>query len=142
MRVQQIRLEALDLYLAIGAGAVADGKVHDLHVLLGGAEEEIEVAEGIELAEVAAAGGEPFVVNAPEDLGAAEGVLVGLAEDEAERQAEEFVGIEIQQPHGLALHGARQETADLIETLVLFDAAQALAQRLARRQQVAPRAAW
>ena len=43
--------EALDLDLAVGALAVADRHLYDAQVLLGGAEEQVEVAKGVEVAE-------------------------------------------------------------------------------------------
>ena len=54
--------KAGDLRLAVGARAVADRQFDDLEVELGGAEEQVEVAEGIEVAEEGAVGGDALVV--------------------------------------------------------------------------------
>ena len=51
------------LVVAVGALAVADRQVDDLQVQLGGAEEQVEVAERIEVAEVGAVGGDALVVG-------------------------------------------------------------------------------
>ena len=75
--------EAADLGLAVGARAIADRQLDDLQVLLGGAEEQVEVAERIEVAEEAAVGGDALVVAAEEHLGAAQRVLESLLEDRA-----------------------------------------------------------
>ena len=54
---------ALDVRLAVRALAVADRHVHDAQVQLRRAEEQVEVAERIEVAEVRAVGGDPLVVS-------------------------------------------------------------------------------
>src|SRR5262249_29216472 len=56
-------------------------------------------------------GGDALVVGAPEGLGAAERVLDRLAEDPGEGEAEELVADEIEEAHGLALHGVDQPHA-------------------------------
>ena len=70
---------ALDVGGTIGALLVADRHVGDLEVQLGGAEQEVEVAEGIEVAEVGAIGGDLVVVYARQHLGPAKRVLESLA---------------------------------------------------------------
>src|SRR5438105_13268664 len=67
--------KAADLRVAVRARAVPDGQVDDLHVEARGAEQEIEVAEGIEVAEEGAVAGDAIVVLFVEDLRAAERVL-------------------------------------------------------------------
>ena len=54
--------EAGDVRLAVAALVVADGEVDDAEVEPRGAEQEVEVAERIEVAEVRAVGGDPLVV--------------------------------------------------------------------------------
>src|SRR4051812_24921212 len=73
--------EPADLGLAVRAVAIADGHLDDLEVLLRGAEEQVEVAERIEVAEEGAAVGDPPVVALEEHLGAAQRVLEPLLED-------------------------------------------------------------
>ena len=53
---------AADVRVAVGPRAVAHRHVDDLQVQPGRAEEQVEVAEGVEVAEVRAAGGDPLVV--------------------------------------------------------------------------------
>jgi hypothetical protein len=95
---------ALDVGGAVGAFPIADGDVADFEVLFVGAEEQVEVAERIKLAEVGAVGGDLEVVFAGEDLGAAERVFDALAEEPGESQAEEFIGDHVEELHGLFLH--------------------------------------
>lgn len=54
--------EAVDLGIAILAVAVADGHLADLEAAAGGAEEEVEVAEWIEVSEEVPAGHNLLVV--------------------------------------------------------------------------------
>ena len=56
--------EARDLGLAIGAAGIADRHLDDLEAELRGAENQVEIAERIEVAEIAAAGLEPCIVGA------------------------------------------------------------------------------
>ena len=70
---------ALNVRFAIGALAVTDGDVGDLQIEFGRAEEKVEVAEGVEVAEVSAVGGNFFVVGAAKRFSAAKRVLHGLA---------------------------------------------------------------
>src|ERR1700722_4359906 len=61
-----------DLGLAEGARLVVDRRLDDLEVLLGRAEEQVEIAEGIEIAEITALPRQHFVVLAQQYLGAAQ----------------------------------------------------------------------
>ena len=72
---------AADVRLAVRARLVADGEVDDPQVEPRGAEEQVEVAERVELAEVRAAGGDPVVVAPEQHLRPAERVLHLLADD-------------------------------------------------------------
>ena len=67
---------------------VAHGQVHDAQVQARGAEQQVEVAEGVEVAEVGAVRGDALVVLAVEGLGAAERVAHLLAEQPREEQGE------------------------------------------------------
>ncbi|MFM1943589.1 MAG: hypothetical protein RI897_2571, partial [Verrucomicrobiota bacterium] len=106
---------ALDIGIAVGACAVADGEVEYAQVEFRGAEEEVEIAEGIEVTEVGAVFGDLFVVLFEEDFGAAEGILEGLAEEVAEGGAEELVTEHIEEAHGFIFHGV--DEADTIDEL-------------------------
>src|ERR1044071_4871355 len=99
---------ALDVGFAVGAGLVADGQVDDPQVELGRAEEEVEIAEGIKIPKVIAVGGDGLVILFEKDLGAAEGVLEGLAEKPGEGGAEKLVGDHVEEPHGLLFHRVDQ----------------------------------
>ena len=95
---------ALDVGRAVGAFTIADGDIRDLEVEFRGTEEEVEVPEGIEVAEVGAVGGDGFVVRAAQDFGSAEGVFHGLTEEPGEDEAKGFVGAEIEKLHRLFVH--------------------------------------
>src|SRR5207237_8177964 len=89
--------EAGDVGRPVGALAIADGNLHDAEVELGRAEDEIEVAEGIEVAEMRPARREPRVVLAPDHLGAAQRVLDRLADETREEEPEEAIAQEIEE---------------------------------------------
>src|SRR3954452_22789234 len=55
--------KAGDLRGAVGPGRIADRYLHDLQVELGGAEQQIKVAERVELTEVRPIGGDPLVIG-------------------------------------------------------------------------------
>ena len=65
---------------AVGTFTVADGEVDDLAVEFGGAEDQVKISEGVEVAEVGTVGGNFFVLFFPHHFCAAEGVFNGLAE--------------------------------------------------------------
>lgn len=73
-------LPAGDVGCTIGALAIADGEIDDLEVEFGGSEDQVEIAEGIEIAKVGAVGCYFFVVFFPHHFGAAKGIFDGLTE--------------------------------------------------------------
>src|ERR1043165_6900940 len=73
-------LPPTDVCLAVRASAVANREIDDAMVQLGGAEEQIEVAERVKVAEIGPIGGNALIVFAPQHLGAAQRVLDGLAQ--------------------------------------------------------------
>ena len=103
--------DAGDVRLAVGAVFVAHGDVADAQAHERRAEEEIEIPEGVEVAEFWQAFQQPFVVGARHHLGAAEAVLDALAEDKTERVGEEVVAEHVEEAHGLVLHRVNQAAA-------------------------------
>ena len=95
---------ALNVGVAIGAFAVADGQVDDLEIVFRRAEDEIEIAEGIEIAEVGAIARRSLRSAPAEHFGPAERVLDTLTQQPGKRQAEEFVAEEIEEAHRAVLH--------------------------------------
>src|SRR3970282_1831016 len=83
--------EAADVRRPVRALTVSHGDLHDAQVEVGGSEDQVEVAVRIEIAEVSPPGREMGVVQAPDDLGAAERILDGLADQDAQQEAEEAV---------------------------------------------------
>ena len=65
---------------AIGAVTITDGEINDLAVMFCRAEDQIEIAEGVEVAKVGAVGRDFFVVFAPHHFRAAKGIFDGLAQ--------------------------------------------------------------
>lgn len=96
---------------AVGAFAVADGEIDDLEVEFCRAKDEVEIAEGIEVAKVGAVGGDGFVIFSPENFRAAQGIFDRLTEHPGECHAEEFVADEVQRAHGFFFHGVDETHA-------------------------------
>src|SRR5688500_2218786 len=96
---------ALDVRRAVCPFAVADGEIDDGEIEPRGAEEQVEVAERVEVPEVAAVGGQLLVVVAAQHLGAAQGVLDRLPQQPREGQPEELVPQEVREAHRLPFHG-------------------------------------
>src|SRR6266852_2520490 len=128
--------EAVDLRLAVAPRPVAHRHLDDLQSQPRGSEEEIEIAEGIEIAEVRPPRRQPPVGVAPEHLGAAEGVLDAPPENPGEGEAEELVARHVQQAHRLVLH--RVDEARAVDELALAfgDGEVELGQILRRHGQV------
>ena len=95
--------EAADVRLPVRPRVVADGEVDDAKRKLPGAEEQIEVAERVEVAEVRASGCDPLVVVPVEYLRPAERVLDRLPDDQPEEHREHPVAEHVQEPHGAQL---------------------------------------
>ena len=81
-----------DVGCAVAALLVAHGYFHTLETQRARAEEQIEIAEGIEVAEVAAAGLEVLVIDFPDHLGATERDFEALAQQPWEHGRKEPVG--------------------------------------------------
>ena len=86
---------ALDVGRPVSAFAVADGDVGDFEAEFAGAEEQVEIAERIEVAEVSAVRDDFFVILGADDLGAAECVFDGLPKEPGEDLAKDFVSTHI-----------------------------------------------
>jgi hypothetical protein len=65
---QQSMPPAGDIRRAVGPLTVADGQVDDLQVELGRTEDQVEVAERVEVSKVGAVGGDLLIVLLPQDL--------------------------------------------------------------------------
>ena len=96
--------EAADVGRAIGTGEIMDGNLDDLQIQFRRTEDQIEITEGIEIAEVRAVGGDLIVVGAVKDFGAAECVLEPLVEQVGEGKTEELVAQDVEKTHRLVLH--------------------------------------
>src|SRR5262249_24876426 len=112
--------EAGNLGLAVGAAGVADRNLDRLEAELGGAEDQIEIAERIEIAEIAATGLEARIVGAGQRLGAAQRIGEPLREQPGEQQREALVGDEVEKTHGLVFH--RIDQARAVDELALAGA--------------------
>src|SRR5438128_1271100 len=96
--------EPADLRFTISARPVPDGKLDDLQILLGCAEEQVEIAERIEVTEERSRGGDPLVVAPEQHLRPAERVLQPLLQDRRESLTEELVPHRVEEAHRLAFH--------------------------------------
>ena len=65
---------------SVCAFTVADGEVDDLSIQLCRAEDQVKIAEGIEIAKVGAVGRDLLILFFPHDFCAAEGVFDGLSQ--------------------------------------------------------------
>ena len=99
---------AFDIGLAISAIAIADRHVRDFQMESTGAEEEIEIAERIEVAEMRAIRRDPLVIFFEKNFRSAKRVFDRLAERPTEGETEEFVGDEIAEAHRLVLASDKQ----------------------------------
>src|SRR2546422_9730126 len=97
--------EPLDFGFSVGAIPVADRQFHDLQILLGGAEQEIEVAKWSEVAEVRSTGLDLLVVPLEQRLRPTEGVPEALFQEPGKDHAEDLVADQIEQAHRLPRHG-------------------------------------
>ena len=91
--------EARDLRLAVAPARVAHRDLDDLQVELGGTEDEVEVAEGIEIAEVGAVRDDPPVMALQERLGAAKRIGQALVQEPSEEPRKDAVGDKVQKAH-------------------------------------------
>src|SRR5262249_15534526 len=95
---------ALDVSFPINALLVAYRLLNDLQIILCGAENQVEISERIDLAEVGSIGGDHVIISPAEHLGSAQRVLDALAKQPRERQAEKLVTQKIQEPHSAIFH--------------------------------------
>ena len=85
--------ESADLGHAVSPLTVPDRQLRDLHVQSGSAEEQIKIAERVEVAEERPTLCDLLVVSAQERLGPAEGVLDLLLQDPGKGQAKNLLPI-------------------------------------------------
>ncbi len=111
--------EALDVRCSVRAFLVADGYFDDLKVVFCRAEEQVKVAERVEIAEVSASFFDFFVVCFEKDFRAAECVFDALVKEPGEDEAEHFVAEEVEGAHGFFFHGI-DESCAVDEFAVLF----------------------
>jgi len=72
-------LKAADFSFSVRPSAVANRQLDDLEILLGRAEQQIEVPEGVEVAEEAAIAGNLLVIPPKKNLRATERILLVAA---------------------------------------------------------------
>ena len=82
-----------------------DRRLDDLEVLLRRAEDQVEIAERIEIAEIVALARQHFVILAQQHLGAAQRIGQARVDEIAEQIGEDAVGDEIERPHRLVSIG-------------------------------------
>src|SRR6266480_4763446 len=82
----------LDVGLTVGSGLITNGQIRNAQVEFRGTEEEVEIAERIEVAKVSAVAGDGIVVGTEQNLGSAKRVFDRLPQQPAEGEAEKLVG--------------------------------------------------
>src|SRR4051812_7658228 len=95
----------LDVGRAVIAGTVTDRDFYDLQAQPGCTEQQVEVAERVEVAEIGAILRDARIVGFPQDLGPAEGVLDRLPKQPRKSPAEKLVPHEVEKAHRLVGHG-------------------------------------
>src|SRR4051812_23006665 len=112
--------KARNLRFTIGTVGVTDRNLHDLQIEFRGAEDEIEISEGIEIPEIGAARFEPNIVAPAQNLGPAQCIGKALREQPREDDREKLVGDEVEEAHCLIFHPIDQTRA--IDELALAGA--------------------
>src|SRR5208282_3408566 len=102
---------ARDVGLAVSALCVANRHVNDLQIELGSAEDEIEIAEWIELPEVASISRDQVVVLSTQHLGAAKRVLDFLSQQPRKSDREKLVSDQVEEAHRPRFHRVNQPHA-------------------------------
>lgn len=97
--------EARDVGFPVAPTLVADGHLQDLHLQLGGREQQVEVSEGVQAAEVGALLADAQVVAAVEFLGPAQRVLEALPQQPRKDDGEEDVPQDVRIPPGNDVSG-------------------------------------
>ena len=102
---------ALDIGFSVRPFPVTYRQVHDSEVQSGRAEDQVEIAERIDLAEVGTVGRDPLVICLAQNLGPAQRVLNTLTEQPRKGEAEELVSRHIEEAHRAFLHWVNQTNA-------------------------------
>ena len=103
--------EARNVGFSVGAVPVADRDVADFQVEEGRAEEQVEIAEGIEVAELLYTNQQSLIIRLEKHFCAAKAVLDRLAQYGGQGDGEKLVAHEIQETHCLFFHGVNQSAA-------------------------------
>src|SRR5262249_10062643 len=103
--------KAANFGFSVRPSAVADRQLDDLEILLGRAKQQIEVPEGVEVAEETAALGNLLVIPSKENLRATERVFEWLPQNRRQRDTKQLVGNRVQEAHRLVFHRIHQAGA-------------------------------
>src|SRR5687768_3962955 len=96
--------EPSDVGCSVGSRAVIHGNVDYTGTKDCGREQELEVAERIEVAEIMSPSHESFVIAMRHELGPAEAVTEPYVQHEAEQLGKEHVPEPVEKSHGFAFH--------------------------------------
>src|SRR6476659_4388276 len=102
---------ALDVRRAVRPLPVPNWQVHDAQRQPRRAEEQIEVAERVEVAKISTVGGNPLIVRPAQHFGSAQGVFDRLSKKPRKRQAEELVPEQIPEAHRFLFHRVHEPDA-------------------------------
>src|SRR5213080_793036 len=97
-------IKSLDVRCPINPLAITDRHINNLQVLSGSAEEQVEVAEGIEIAKVRTVCCYARIVSFPQHLGPAQCILYRLSEKPGKCKTKTLVTDQVEEPHRAVLH--------------------------------------
>src|SRR5688572_8918416 len=98
----------LNISGAVSAVAIADWHVNNLEVQLGRPEQQVEIAEGVELPEIISVGRDGLIILPPHYFGAAQRIFDGLAQEPGKGQTEKLIAQQVEETHRLFLHRVNQ----------------------------------
>src|SRR3989344_7500370 len=126
----------MDFRFTVLTVSITYGNLNDLEVHFAGTEQQVEVAERIEVAKVGAVPDQRQIIFPEHHLGAAQRVLQAFAEQPGKGHGEEFVRDQVERAHRLAFHRVDQPASVQELGLSTDDGAVELRQILGRYREI------
>src|ERR1700722_77758 len=101
----------LDVGFSVDAFTVPDRQIDDLHIEMRRAKNQVEIAEGIEVAEIGAVVRDHLILGAAQDFCSAKRVFNALPQQPGKREAKELIAQEVEEPHRATFHRINQADA-------------------------------
>jgi hypothetical protein len=96
-------LKAADPGTFIGAFAVTDDHLGYFQVQLGGAKQQVEIAKGVEIVEIAAVFADQLIIGTEQHFRSSQSVFQTLPKQIGEEPAEELIARVVEETHGLLI---------------------------------------